>query len=75
MRFPRHINPIAFAWFVVCDYVRHAFCSHVCDTNGITVQSRGDDGTPRVVQASCLKCGKVLRGPYGLALPCSWSHS
>jgi hypothetical protein len=41
---------------------RQLFCDHEITVRSL---SRGGDGN---VSAPCLKCGKVLYGPYGLAL-------
>jgi len=46
-------------------WLRRFLCSHVCSQK----QLHREDG---MVAATCLKCGKVLRADFGLALPCTW---
>jgi len=47
-------------------WIRRFLCSHVCS---LKEMHREKDG---MVAATCLKCGKVLRADFGLALPCTW---
>jgi len=48
-------------------------CRHVCDLS--TLHTIGPDHSDERVQATCSKCGNVLRGPFGLALPCAWTDT
>ena len=47
-------------------WLRRFLCSHVCSQKQM---HREEDG---MVTATCLKCGKVLRADFGLAMPCTW---
>jgi hypothetical protein len=49
-------------------WLRRFLCSHVCSQKQM---HREEDG---MVAATCLKCGKVLRADFGLALPCTWEN-
>ena len=46
--------------------LRRRFCSHVCMLQSLR---RVDS---EKVEATCMRCGEVLRGRYGLALNCEW---
>jgi len=47
-------------------------CRHVCDLS--TLHKTGEDDSDDRVQATCSKCGDVLRGPFGLMFPCEWTN-
>ena len=47
-------------------------CHHVCDLS--TLRRIGEDDSDERVQATCSNCGEVLRGPFGLMLPCKWNN-
>lgn len=49
--------------------VRQRWCSHTCWLGDMVDTRKGDEGD---VSCLCLRCGKVLRAPYGLALDCTW---
>jgi len=54
----------------VRSFVRRWMCRrHVCDLS--TLHRLPDEH----VEATCAKCGAVLSGPYGLALPCAWTNT
>jgi len=51
-------------------FVRRWMCRcHVCDLS--TLHRLSDEH----VEATCAKCGAVLSGSYGLALPCAWTNT
>ena len=53
--------------------VRRPVCKHVCDLD--TLKTVGPDDSDERVEATCSKCGDVLRGPFGLALRCDWKQT
>ena len=58
----------------VRSFVRRWMCRrHVCDLS--TLHRIGPDDSNERVEATCSKCDAVLRGPFGLALPCEWTDT
>lgn len=58
--------------------LRQVRCSHSCYLEDMTDtrQNWHDEFGLRIsgeVSCPCQHCGKVLRGPYGLALDCTWA--
>lgn len=50
--------------------IRQFFCRHVCSIKSLHKVSED----PRAVEATCVKCGKSLRGHCGLDLKCEWTQ-
>lgn len=42
-------------------------CKHLCCMDDLQQHKVAD-----CVSCPCLRCGELLIGPYGLALPCEW---
>jgi len=64
--------------------IKQYYCNHECDINDLKTISKEIPSfydnvkleffpaVPRVVQAPCVKCGKVLQASCGLDLGCTW---
>jgi hypothetical protein len=48
----------------ITQWIRELFCQHRCRVQDLHWIQEG------VVACKCLRCGKTLTGPYGLALNC-----
>ena len=53
-------------------FLRRLACRHVCDLS--TLHTIGPDYSDERVQATCSKCGVILKAPYGLAIRCEWTQ-
>lgn len=48
--------------------LKQFLCRHKCSLDKLREKNK----EPRIVEAECIKCGKVLTGSSGVSLKCSW---